>query len=117
MTEHCYYVYMLSSSTRRVLYTGVARSLATRLVQRRAGESEFTAKYKAFRLVYFEQFEWIQNAIDREKQIKGWKRQRKEELVRGDQSTVARPCSTIRIGYGRNREILRFAQDDRVKAD
>ena len=82
MKEHSYHVYMLTSSSRRVLYTGVAKSVAARLVQHRAGESEFTAKYKAFRLVYYEQFEWIQNAIDREKQIKGWKRQRKEELVR-----------------------------------
>ncbi|HZC43217.1 MAG TPA: GIY-YIG nuclease family protein [Acidobacteriaceae bacterium] len=82
MKEHRYYVYLLTSSSRRVLYTGVARDLAKRLMQHRAGESEFTAKYKAFRLVYYEPFEWIQNAIDREKQIKGWKRQRKEELVR-----------------------------------
>ena len=57
--------------------------MAARLAQHRAGESEFTAKYKAFRLVYYEQFERIQIAIDREKQIKGWKRRKKEELVRG----------------------------------
>ena len=82
MREHCYYVYLLTGSSRRVLYTGVARNLATRLTQHRAGESEFTAKYKVFRLVYYEQFDWIQNAIEREKQIKGWTRDRKEELVR-----------------------------------
>jgi putative endonuclease len=81
MHGKCYYVYMLTSSSRRVLYTGVARNLARRLVEHRAGESKFTAKYKVFRLVYYEQFEWIQNAIDREKQIKGWKRDCKEDLV------------------------------------
>ena len=82
MKQHCYYVYLLTSSSRRLLYTGVARDLAKRLMQHRDGESGFTAKYKVFRLVYYESFEWIQHAIDREKQIKGWKRQRKEELVR-----------------------------------
>ena len=82
MSDRRYYVYLLTSSSRRVLYTGVTRSLSNRLTEHRAGKSAFTAKYKAFRLVYYEQFEWIQNAINREKQIKGWRRDRKEELVR-----------------------------------
>lgn len=82
MRDRRYYVYMLTGSSRRVLYTGVTRSLANRLTEHRAGKSAFPAKYRAFRLVYYEQFEWVQNAIAREKQIKGWRRARKEELVR-----------------------------------
>ena len=51
--RHC--VYLLTSSSRRVLYAGVTRSLSNRLTEHRAGKSVFTAKYKAFRLVYYEQ--------------------------------------------------------------
>ena len=79
--ERFFYVYLLTSSSRRVLYTGVTNSLIRRLHEHRAGECEFTAKYRAFRLVHLESFIDIRNAIDREKTIKGWRRARKDELV------------------------------------
>ncbi len=79
--ERYFYVYLLTSSSRRVLYTGVTNNLIRRLQEHRAGECEFTAKYKAFRLVHVESFLDIRNAIQREKTIKGWTRARKNELV------------------------------------
>src|ERR1700730_6691593 len=79
--DRYYYVYLLTSSSRRVLYTGVTNNLARRIQEHRAGECEFTAKYRAFRLVHVESFLDVRNAIDREKAIKGWRRERKDRLV------------------------------------
>jgi putative endonuclease len=76
------YVYMMGSSSRRALYTGVAASLYTRVYDHKNGQGGyFTTKYKCHRLVYFEQFTNIEAAIAREKQIKGWSRKKKNALV------------------------------------
>jgi putative endonuclease len=76
------YVYMMGSSSRRALYTGVAASLYKRVYEHRTGQGGyFTSKYKCYRLVYFEQFTNIEAAIAREKQIKGWSRPKKNTLV------------------------------------
>lgn len=83
MRGHRYSVYMLTSSSRRALYTGVSNGLEFRKVQHlEAGEDTFVGKYKAYRLVYYEDYQWIQSAIAREKEIKGWTRKKKEALVR-----------------------------------
>jgi len=66
----------------RTLYTGVANSLIRRVREHKVGiGSTFTAKYKPDRLVYFERFEDIRKAIEREKQIKGWLRIKKIALI------------------------------------
>jgi putative endonuclease len=77
-----YYVYMMQSSSRRALYIGVTSNLEQRVWQHKNGEFEgFSADYKACRLVYFEGFSEISSAIAREKQLKGWRRSKKEWLV------------------------------------
>jgi len=82
MTEHQYYVYILSSKTHR-LYVGVTNGLAGRVADHKAGTDpgSFTARYKINRLVYFERFKYIGDAIRREKEIKGWLRVRKIALI------------------------------------
>jgi putative endonuclease len=76
------YVYMMGSSSRRALYTGVGASLHKRVYEHKTGQGGyFTSKYKCHRLVYFEQFTNIEAAIEREKQIKGWSRAKKNGLV------------------------------------
>lgn len=83
MKRHCYSVYMLTSSSRRALYTGMTRHLEGRLFDHReAGDDTFVGRYKAYRLVYYEDFQWVQSAIAREKEIKGWSRRKKEALIR-----------------------------------
>jgi len=78
---HQYYVYIMASRT-RVLYVGVTNNLVRRVGEHKEGRgSAFTTKYRVTRLVYFEATPDIRAAIAREKQIKGWKRQRKLELV------------------------------------
>ncbi|HEY1808576.1 MAG TPA: GIY-YIG nuclease family protein [Acidobacteriaceae bacterium] len=76
-----YYIYMLTNSTRRTLYTGVTNTLRGRIYDHRHSEEGFTARYRAFRLVHYEVFVDIRNAIAREKEIKGWRREKKNALV------------------------------------
>jgi putative endonuclease len=79
--EHRYYAYMLTSGTRRALYTGVTNNLPLRICQHREGLGGFTTRYKVYRLVHFEIFADVRNAIAREKEIKGWTRAKKNRLV------------------------------------
>jgi len=76
-----YYVYILTNRS-GTLYTGETNDLQRRLLEHRAGSvGSFTARYKMDRLLYFEATADVRDAIQREKQIKGWTRKRKLELV------------------------------------
>lgn len=80
--DKTYWVNILASRSRN-LYTGVTNSLERRLVEHRDGiVPGFTSKYRIFRLVYFETFGDIRIAIAREKEIKGWRREKKVWLIR-----------------------------------
>lgn len=77
-----YYVYMLTNKTNSVLYTGVNNNLERRLYEHKNKLIEgFTQKYNVKKLVYFEETTDINSAITREKQIKGWLREKKNRLV------------------------------------
>ena len=80
---HNYYVYILTNKHKTVLYVGVTNDLASRLHQHTTTNNElsFTHRYNVFYLVYYERFQFIQHAIEREKEIKGWRRSKKEELI------------------------------------
>ena len=76
------YVYMMSSSSRRALYTGVTAWFRQRVFEHKNDLVEgFSSKYKCHRLVYYERFESVVDAIAREKEIKGWRREKKNKLV------------------------------------
>lgn len=81
---HTYYVYIITNKAKTVLYIGVTNNLRLRLQQHneRFNLKSFTAKYNIHYLLYFEKFTWIQQAIAREKELKGWKRDRKIELIK-----------------------------------
>ncbi|HEY2115674.1 MAG TPA: GIY-YIG nuclease family protein [Candidatus Angelobacter sp.] len=73
---------MMGSTSRRALYTGVTAVLYLRVWQHKNNlGGYFTTKYKCYRLVYFEQFTSVEAAIAREKEIKGWRREKKDKLV------------------------------------
>lgn len=77
-----YYVYMLTNWTGEVLYTGVTNNLERRLEEHRSKRAPgFTSRYNLVKLVYFEQTEDVHSAITREKQIKSWRREKKNALV------------------------------------
>jgi putative endonuclease len=66
----------------KTLYKGITGNLVQRVRQHKLGiGSRFTTKYKLDRLVYFERFEYVHNAIEREKQIRGWLRIKKIALI------------------------------------
>jgi putative endonuclease len=75
-----YWVYILASRTRR-LYVGVTGDLDGRLYRHRTAVKGFTARYRITRLVYVEVTTDIAAAIRREKQLKGWRRDRKIALI------------------------------------
>ena len=78
-----YYVYILTNKNHTVLYTGVTRDLIRRIYEHKnnADPNGFTAKYKVHKLVYFEETSDVKAAIEREKQIKSWSRDRKTDLI------------------------------------
>lgn len=77
-----YFVYMVTNFRQTVLYTGVTNSLVRRVWQHRNGTfGGFTKKYKCDRLVYFEDYGEVTQAIAREKQIKGLSRAKKNAIV------------------------------------
>jgi len=76
-----YYIYIMTNRT-HTLYVGVTNDLYRRVDEHRSGTNPgFTTKYKINRLVYFEHFEDISDAIAREKEIKGWVRRKKIALI------------------------------------
>jgi len=82
---HIYYIYIVTNPERTVLYTGVTNDLHSRLSEHyfnRGVRKTFAGKYYCYNLVYFEEFSYINNAIAREKEIKGWSREKKLELIK-----------------------------------
>lgn len=74
------FVYILTNKTRLVLYTGVTSDLLYRIYRHRLGlGSIFTKKYRVRHPIYYEEYDSIQKAIEREKQLKNWKREWKLE--------------------------------------
>jgi putative endonuclease len=79
--EHHYYVYIVASAS-RVLYTGITSKISGRVAQHRNKYFEgFSADHNCYRLVYYERFMDVRNAIAREKQIKRWRREKKVLLI------------------------------------
>jgi len=82
---HNYWVYILSNKPRGTLYIGVTGGLDDRMERHTKGKgSKFTAKYNLKILAYFEEFQYIEDAISREKQLKNWHRQWKINLIEQD---------------------------------
>jgi putative endonuclease len=82
-----YYVYILASKN-RVLSVGVTGFLMARVLQHKSGECEgSTQRYKVNRLVYYEVFQYVNNAIARETEIKKWRREKKVALFEADNPT------------------------------
>lgn len=76
------YVYILASQRNGTLYIGVTNNIIRRIFEHKNGLIEgFSKKYKINRLVYYETYNEIQTAIVREKELKGWLRKRKIELI------------------------------------
>ena len=81
-TIHQYYVYIMTNQKNGTLYTGVSNDLHRRVIEHKSGLIEgFTKKYGLKILVYYESYQYIIDAIKREKIIKKWRRKWKIELI------------------------------------
>lgn len=84
ITEHNYYVYITINPEKTVLYIGITNNIVRRLSEHyeNRGKSEtFAGKYYCYNLVYWEWYQYVNQAISREKELKKWRRQKKEELI------------------------------------
>jgi putative endonuclease len=87
--ERHYYVYIMASLSRR-LYIGMTNDIFRRTREHKEGRvAGFTGKYRIHRLVHFERFQYVRSAIAREKEIRGWRRSKKVELIEADNPTWA----------------------------
>ena len=114
--EKRYYVYVMSSRSLN-LYTGITDNLYRRVLEHKIGQIEgFTKRYHINRLVYYEIFEHVGNAIQREKQIKAWTRAKRLALIKSVNPT----WQDLAEGWGEKAELqiprgLRPARDDNNK--
>lgn len=77
-----YYVYILSNKTNKVLYIGITSDLKHRIYQHKNKLIDgFSKKYNVTKLVYFEETNDVQVALSREKQLKKWRREKKDWLI------------------------------------
>lgn len=82
MKEYKFYVYIMASAS-GTLYIGMTNSIIRRVNEHRAAlGSNFTAKYSCYKLVYYERFDYVYNALDREKELKSWRREKKQNLIK-----------------------------------
>ena len=82
MDEKNYYVYILANKTNSTVYIGVTNDLMRRLWEHRNDMADgFTKQYHVHKLVYYESTTDVNEAIAREKQLKGWRRARKNDLI------------------------------------
>jgi len=79
-----YYVYIMASNTNSTIYIGMTNDLERRVLEHKSGIIDgFTKKYNVHKLVYFEKTLDVETAINREKQLKKWRREKKNLLIEG----------------------------------
>ena len=84
VNEKWYYVYIVTNKIKTVLYTGMTNNLEQRLIEHylnRIKRKTFTGKYNCHFLVYYQAYQYVNDAIAREKEIKGWLRIKKNNLI------------------------------------
>jgi len=104
-----FYVYILSSKS-RVLYTGMTDNIYRRVWEHQHDINPgFTRNYRVHRLVYYETFKYVNNAINREKSIKGWLRRKKVALIETENPTWEDLSALwFEVKFG-EKQVLRFA--------
>ena len=117
-----YHVYIMSSKS-RALYIGITNDIYRRVWEHTHNLLPgFTSKYRIHRLVYFESFQYVGNAIAREKHIKGWLREKKVALIRSTNP----PSEDLSESWfdmiqftpdTSEKQVLRCAQDDKPVLD
>ena len=79
-----YYIYITTNPNKKSLYIGVTNNLEQRIIEHylnRGNDKTYAGKYYCYNLIYYESFQYIDQAIAREKELKGWVRSKKEKLI------------------------------------
>ena len=85
MKNYTYFVYLITNPSRSVLYTGFTNNLQQRLAEHyinRGKKRTFAGRYYCYNLLYYEIHQYVYNAMEREKEIKGWNRHKKIKLIK-----------------------------------
>jgi putative endonuclease len=83
--QKVYTFYITTNTTKTVLYCGVTSDLYQRVVEHylnRGQEATFAGRYSCYWLLYYEDFKYVEDAIAREKEVKKWRREKKERLIK-----------------------------------
>lgn len=89
--SHRYYVYITTNPSKAVLYTGMTNDLSQRITEHyinRGDPKTFAGKYYSYILIFWEEYQWVHDAIAQEKEIKGWTRKKKLELIKKENPTM-----------------------------
>ena len=109
-----YYVYLMTNYMGKTLYTGVTNDIARRVMEHREGTlGGFTSRYKITRLIYVEETSDVVDAIQREKQIKGWARKKKLALI----ATMNPRWDDLADGLLETPDIDRLGQDSSLRSE
>jgi len=84
MWNYNFYIYITTNPAKTVLYVGVTNDLSRRIyehTENKGSKKSFAGKYSCYNLVYYERFTNIEHAIEREKEIKKWRREKKDALI------------------------------------
>jgi len=79
-----YFTYIISNYTHSTIYTGVTNNLERRLYEHKHGllDNSFSKQYKLYKLLWFQEFSDVNDAITAEKKVKGWSRKKKIDLIK-----------------------------------
>jgi len=112
MKQHNYYVYLLTSYDNSVFYVGVTNDLIRRVIEHKIHRNDgFTSQYGVNKLVYFETYSNVEDAIKREKQVKRYKRLWKVNLV----NSINAEWDDLSAQIGVTKEILESAMQSQVQ--
>ena len=90
--DYAFYVYILSNPGRTVLYIGFTENMVRRLqehIDNKGTKKSFAGKYNCTDIIYYEVYQYVNDAIGREKQLKKWSRSKKELLIKGHNPTLS----------------------------
>jgi putative endonuclease len=113
---YSFYVYILTSHTKTVLYIGITNNLVRRIIEHKFGYgSIFTEKYKLKHLVYFEKYQYSSSAIGREKELKNWRREKKINLIKTTNPLLLDLSQNLFEDYGiSNEDIKNYVVEARL---
>ena len=113
--EYHFYVYILTNYRKTVLYIGITDNLIRRIIEHKFGfGSSFTHRYNLKYLIYFEEYRYVKTAIAREKELKGWIRQRKIDLIKKDNPLLLDLSQKIFREFGYTSESIKsYAEEVR----